>query len=598
MYFRKNPQIANDAYRDSIDTICSISESDLTETVEIERRFLTPLYWLRGYAILASTTVNGAVASIAPGASPGQGSQENLKNQQLVVDQTELNVRTGHAYALEKSAIPSVRTGVLHAGMAADPARLEWVTFTYADTNDKRRVGFTTERMLLVEVEVDFDFENSSMTENWVMQPENWGQAGTTVIIPVDKMDDINYTPLPEFVPVSYQLYEPTVPTTIADLPQISFPDAPAMFAMSTNGHLGRTLNHSDPTPNWEKIVDASSFAGLPIRFILDPWAPSYRAYVVTLDEISSTYGVGVYEIINLMGTPTVNLLDTQSIYALSAHIKASINIRGFISISTSRSWGIFGDGPISYFWRRDSYESSFTTPIVYSSPGSTGETHTSISAWHDLEDYATDVSNMEIWLNGGYKFFGAHCNIYRSTNGGTAITNQGELTTYSYLVQIISPYDSNTDGHKVYAFGGDGNGPNCHYYWDGATWTNISVYFADISMWAVGTTTIYGNIANVYTQDINNLAFVFNGGARLARSLDGAATWYHRIMPDANMYYIGGWPYDGDTFITWSINTPKIFWTTDDAVTWNECTGDFYTVVDPAGGAGIFQVVPLWIPL
>jgi hypothetical protein len=101
---------------------------------------------------------------------------------------------------------------------------------------------------------------------------------------------------------------------------------------------------------------------------------------------------------------------------------------------------------------------------------------------------------------------------------------------------------------------------------------------------------------ANVYTEDQDNITFAGRGSTVsdyvLWRSLDGGSVWYDRALPDAYRC-VGGWPYNGSVFLVWDRGLASMQWTDDDGVSWNDFTGDFATV---GGGAGVVQLVPIWV--
>jgi hypothetical protein len=98
------------------------------------------------------------------------------------------------------------------------------------------------------------------------------------------------------------------------------------VITLTTNGDIVRTTSHTSFSPAWEVILSAAAFTGNVRRLILDPWNPAYRAYVASISGPTSY----LYEVTNIMGTPTATLLYSYSGYGVTdVAIHASINVQG-----------------------------------------------------------------------------------------------------------------------------------------------------------------------------------------------------------------------------------------------------------------------------
>jgi hypothetical protein len=255
LWFRKNPQIADASYKGSLATIATINDSDWFDAVNVPTRFTAPLYWLRGAAFISSDSAEMAVMSIAPGTTPGQGSQESIVNSQIVFDQPDLNRRTGYAYALQRNRVPSVQFGVIHGGLVADPAWQEWIVLNITAASNKRGLIFSGTRFLLKEVQIQIDLQNGTTDVHWNVEQEIFGQDGTTIVVPLGNMDDPTITTPTPYVPPDN--YDPTTPVD-----EIAFALAPAVYATDIDGTLiARTLNHTGAA-EWEKVLGVEDIVG------------------------------------------------------------------------------------------------------------------------------------------------------------------------------------------------------------------------------------------------------------------------------------------------------------------------------------------------
>ena len=133
---------------------------------------------------------------VAPGEAPGQGLGNQTSGQQLVGNQSELNVREGHRYAARMNSQYGYIEVTLRGGDAGiDPALMEWIQFevTAATSGPRNRTfSASTDRFLPVEVNYDYEPDGGIRVCRVSIEKEIQGQAATTYYPPQD-----SYTPWP-----------------------------------------------------------------------------------------------------------------------------------------------------------------------------------------------------------------------------------------------------------------------------------------------------------------------------------------------------------------------------------------------------------------
>jgi len=152
--------------------------------ISFERLMQPAMMWIQGYGIISSSTTAVAVAAIAPGKAPNQGTSAEQLNRQLVASQLEINWRTGLFYAKKNNPIPRVTINILNGGMLVEPAWRYWVELSLGADTNKRGVSFDSDRFIVLEVTAVIDYENGVATETWGLEPETYGPPGSTVILP------------------------------------------------------------------------------------------------------------------------------------------------------------------------------------------------------------------------------------------------------------------------------------------------------------------------------------------------------------------------------------------------------------------------------
>lgn len=390
--------------------------------------------------------------------------------------------------------------------------------------------------------------------------------------------------------------------TSVAS-PILSLTDSPGMYVASQTG-IGRTATPTGGSPNY--ILITNSLTGEIKHMILDPWAFNDRMYVTT---VTAPKTVRLYEILGITGSSfTVNLLltytDPQSKTIIDAFPYASINQRGFIGI------GIFGNDGQDRFIRRTSYTGAFNVINMgvadNNVPGCGGFEPNSITSI-SIENYAPSINDMSIYAIGPI-FIDCAGDIeqfYRSTDGGqtwSILSQPTGLDRGAMTGCIIQPYANNNHADpNVYVFswsfhtagGSPFVGPQSLVRKrKNGVWSNVAAPVGDGTYYALVQGGYQAGMgANVYTQDDRILAYV--SSSFVHRSNDGGANWYNRSLPSTGAIALWGWPNNPNTFLACRFDQQHLYWTINDCVTWNDCIGNFFSVV---GGTGVVQAVPIWI--
>jgi hypothetical protein len=170
------------------DVIVALQSSDWTR-MSIRKEHHPRTGWLTGAAIVASASKVLAVKCIAPGDAPGQGLNQDILNFQLVVDQTELNSRTGHDYARRNTPWPVFQMSLINTGDAGiEPALGEWITFSLDATINGRHWSFTNQRALPQRVTINHNTDGSGSKIKEVqidLEIETIGTPAQTVTVPL-----------------------------------------------------------------------------------------------------------------------------------------------------------------------------------------------------------------------------------------------------------------------------------------------------------------------------------------------------------------------------------------------------------------------------
>lgn len=170
VYLRQNPQLLDASARGEIPSILTLLDSDWFDNITVNRRLYPELAALRAMAIVTNSSAIPVVSAVAPGAVPNKYGIIETINNLLVNNQADLNQRIGKLYALRNRTILSVDVPIINAGLVADPAWQEFITFTMEVPNISN-FNWQDELFLLESVELNFDAITASTSENWSLVP-------------------------------------------------------------------------------------------------------------------------------------------------------------------------------------------------------------------------------------------------------------------------------------------------------------------------------------------------------------------------------------------------------------------------------------------
>jgi hypothetical protein len=270
------------------------------------------------------------VFSIAPGTAPGQGAREVTLGERLAKSQDDLNDCVGHHHAHENARYGSITVTLnLNADpWDFDPAAHTWVYLvTTSESAPQRGIDFETTRCLCKEVSIDYQYSEEGTT---------WrGRVGLEVeTVGLPALTEEQEPALPVGEQPSPPPPEP-LPTQPPSYGLLAGSETVAAFGIASNKPwIFRTNDFQTPAssggPEWEAIelvgldttgwtVEASSFPG----WVVDPFSPGYRGTGTEINAFICTRTY-VYKLINLFGTPILEVLHTFPVLTGSRTIGAS----------------------------------------------------------------------------------------------------------------------------------------------------------------------------------------------------------------------------------------------------------------------------------
>lgn len=285
-----DPNLQDSAFRID-EVIVALSSADYYDAYGLERDRHPRDYWMDGLGIVAGEDGDPAFC-IAPGVAPGQGSQRSDLSKQIVESQTELNSRTGHAYAQVNAPYLPFSFKLSNWGdIGIEPALMKWITITIPANTNRRSRTFTDERFLPTEVSINYTIDDQGRRGKEVevtVTVETEGEPATTVVYP---KGDANYPPI--------------------TLPVITFPNFDFDYGdfgrgignvavwSYNNDYIFRTSNFYTPAaangPTWTQTDLGAGLGGSNIiDFIADRRSPLYIGTGATVNGWIITGGSGV----------------------------------------------------------------------------------------------------------------------------------------------------------------------------------------------------------------------------------------------------------------------------------------------------------------
>lgn len=195
IWLTRDPVLLSTSGRNALVERMTITEDDLKE-LSFRKTIRVGTGRVDGGGFVASTGIPSALLSNASGKTFGLGSgRENFENQ-LVLDQTELNERTGHKFAQLNNPYPDVQLQFSRAYMVFEPAVGYWVRLTlgaaYWPTGSSVNV-----RAVVKSVTHQY-LKNGAVQTSAVVEIETVGASGQTVPIYLgndmeeEYLDDLN----------------------------------------------------------------------------------------------------------------------------------------------------------------------------------------------------------------------------------------------------------------------------------------------------------------------------------------------------------------------------------------------------------------------
>lgn len=194
LLFIRDPDYLDEADRASCTTAYQLTTADIME-LDMAREHRRRVKLVEGRAF---TSAGKGLYSRAPGNAPAPDAVgSELLDRQIVSNQAELNLRTGRHYAkLNGTYYDSASKSSRHVPQGVtltlpdsydvfDPAYLDYITLTLADTTNARGLAIaSTERWLIESMSVDYDPDEGTKSIRLTLNHETQGLAGVTYIRP------------------------------------------------------------------------------------------------------------------------------------------------------------------------------------------------------------------------------------------------------------------------------------------------------------------------------------------------------------------------------------------------------------------------------
>jgi len=581
LYVRRNPHTMTASERAALATTVHLLSTDWRDGVRIQRRAARPSYWLRGGGFTSSSSAPALKLALAPGDSPGQGPILSERNGNWIADQTELNVRLGHAYALDNTATPLFQLTLNHQGLPFDPAWGEVVEVTLDPASNKRGIGFTQAPFIIRTFDVAHDPERGVTTETLTLEEWVEGAPATTQPVPDGETEGgggwIDETWIPPDIEIDP--YEPPAPPT-------NVPTGLEIVYAADTQYLKRTRNFVDTTPAWTTVFNALTDVGSGWA-IRDAQPDNYDPKNTLIVIVSGPTTTRAYRTTNLDDDPP-----TWTQVREWSHITRRCILLGSLLPDT---WFLFTQeatgGGAGHLSKTDD---NFATETYTANINNTGSNCGFFISNH-MASYTSGLAAVGYdnrWI------------AQSSDYGGTFIQNTG--TAFPGGVRephdILIPYQGNEDEQTFYVLGGADASVEAYLY----KTINGGTSFQNIA--PTGITYPYpygGGEANRYqsrrylydwTQDSDKLTLLgaicpdkhgFVAQAVFA-SDDAGANWtlqYDLPGPWVG-YSIGGWPYDSDI----------LFMNCNDRLLYSDDRGATWSQKQWSGYSGGIWTIPVWL--
>jgi hypothetical protein len=511
----------------------------------------------------------------------------------LARSQDDLNQCAGHRYARLNAPQTPFTFGLVSSNGGSDlgiePAAMTWVKMTIAaSVAAQRGLTFTEARGLPLEVNISYQYERTGLARNTVMlwERETEGDVpGVTYTLP-DAPPPSETEPPP---------YDPTPPPTGGG-------DGFGTCYVMGDDTLARTRALSATEPAYDD--ESGSPTGTFFDWILDPWSPATRGWMLTSD--------GVWEFTDLdTDTPTVTqILDNATVQSDTGRassrfwfkIEASINLEDYIAVLV----GTDGSGT-SFNRLYCAYTVDAGANWSYGLLDNTGGGGGSMRPAGGLAVCPRLISGDVMLQAAVYRtelFVGEDIYIYQSDDKGA---NWSQVNNLNYDGHpdgghcLIIPFNGNPSGLIAWAaFRTDSTTAQIYKTTDG--WSTFSTISLPSTTGGNTDTFVKRLGIEIFVQDGDQVA-IWNSENRLFKSTNGSSfteVSFTGYVPGTHGAVVaaGGFPYNGSQYYIFTANR-YVFVTTDGGQTWTDKSGDIRDIITnnitlPDSGYNAV-IVPLW---
>lgn len=189
LHLVQDSQMLSDAARGALDTVSTITEADVSGTVDVARNpeGSTTFTQLDGFSFDGTTSI--PFISIVPGYRESSisyimpeergGSTASVSNQ-VLADQTDSNVRVGRYHATQNNNPRELRFSNPYNGLGAFDVvpNIGWYVWGIASATLKRGTALFGRKMICRHIDVRFNHQAGTIFTDVVLEPEAVGPAG------------------------------------------------------------------------------------------------------------------------------------------------------------------------------------------------------------------------------------------------------------------------------------------------------------------------------------------------------------------------------------------------------------------------------------
>lgn len=554
----------------TVDSTFTLTRHDWRGKLDITIRRIPPSSYVElGGINYTGPTVNtfSALISSAPGTAPKYTGRTSILNGLVLATQSKTNQLAGNVLAKLNNKYPEIR--VLLAGNYRNfdivPQQRLHLSLTAAD--NYAGIVWSNKKAIPRSVSFQYNRKEKTLLTDLVLAIETDGTTGVAGPYPATVPDDV---PDFSFDPIVF----PDPPVVPGPIGGEAGDGNTVYFATGTNNssRVLRTRNWLSTSPNW---LSVGSGMGNIMDFVLDPWDPKNRAWLVSTSGVWRTQDLDAI-------TPVWTQIKTNAQIASDLGI-ASINaVNGICGSITEQNsfWILIGRG-------------NFPQNLYIGHTHDNGATWTysgTITGWdNSVWSLPIVVSTHGTGLVAGSG--DRNDSWFLNWGGGHGVlTAGGNPGGFTQIIDINVPHSGNTSDQIMFI------GVSGVLYKS----TNGGVTLVDKSP-AAGWGPMDHYTIHTYTQDGLKLAVLArvpasNQGSRFYFSSDGGDTWVLRstFAVNDNCRALGGWPYNVNQFEMWSPFVGPIF-STDGGYTWVNKGGDGWGPLFDTNTVAI-RIVPVWV--